>query len=275
MATMTQKRAWLKEHRPDLDVPDRGRLNSALEMAWAAAHPDEDDSPVQELPGWDSSDLDDITVPEGDGLPPEAPVMEETPPRRPRRPSAPRAGGSMIGKLLKNGGGSTGTAKKKPRGKIPRVPVDKFVTRGYLRLGQMASAIAPCTGRCLQAQSAMAGVLLEDITRGTVVDRLIQPLARAEDKLDKSFALVAPPLLVFLLETGDPENMTRRMLLTGLLREALLISMDVTDQYADRLQKMAERSATNEARIDQLMGFIFSQPQAQAQAEPEMAPAAA
>lgn len=274
MATVAEKRAWLRAN--GYKVSDRGRLTPYFQAAYEKAHPEESE-PWTGDP-WDTdgtSDAADSTVPSEEPEP--SGVTDETRPVRPRasRGKTRKPGSGILGWLT--GGKDQGKSKRGPKPKAPpRVSVDKFISRGYLRLGQFAAAVAPATGRCLQAQSTMAGILLEDITRDTVADRILQPMARAEDKLDKTFALLAPPILVFALETGDPENVMRRMFLTGLLRESLLISMDVTQQYADQVAAAAQRSKENEEAVDQLLSFIFGQPQAQTvPPEPQMAGAAA
>lgn len=280
MATAADKRAWLKDN--GYNVSARGRLAPKLELAYAEAHPDDFD--VEDLAPPSPADVEDQVLEDVSAAEEPADVRDELPPVRPtrRRQAASRPGRGVTGWLSRAFGdgqdsNAKGKGKAKAKPKLPRVPLDRFVGHAYLRLGQLASSVAPATGRCLQAQSAMAGVILEDVARNTAVDKLLQPVARAEDKLDKVFALAAPPIIVFALETGDPENMVRRTLLTGLLKESLLISMDVTQQYADKIERMAQRNAENEAAIDQLISFIFGQTpapgQPQAEREPEMAAA--
>jgi hypothetical protein len=253
MTTTDEKREWLTKH--GYEVPGRGRLSKTLQDIYDLEHPGEAADPDDAGVNADDFAADEETTP----------VVPET---RPRRPQASRTrgrkAGGILGSLL---GGKTASGKPKAGKKHPRVPLDKMMSRIYTRGGQMLSAFAPATGRCLQAQSAMAGVILEDITRDTVADRIFQPMARIEDKLDKTFALVAPPVLVFALETTDPDNARRQVMLTGLLRESLLISMDVTAAYAGRVAEQAARTQENEAAVDKLLEFIFTVPVP----EPEMA----
>ena len=261
MATTEEIRAWLAGN--GYDVPDRGRIREDLRQAYDAAHAS---------PGTAEDDDGGISAADFEEEP--SAVTPETRPARPRagRTRARKAGGILSGLLSSKGGsGKQGTRKK-----TPRTGLDKLITRLYARGGQMMAAVAPATGRCLQAQSAMAGIILEDIAKDTIVDRILQPVARAEDKLDKVFALTAPPVLVLALETTDPDNAMRRMLLTQLLRESLLISMDITDAYASQIEETVRKNAENEKRVDDLLKFIFNVPTAETeQPEPEMAGAAA
>ena len=269
MAEVSEMRAWLKANRPDLDVPDRGRLGGDLEDAYTDGTGDTPAEP--DLPP------DPVWAP--DELEPDTPLQPERKPRTVRqtradsRASARRTRGGFLGRLIDP------PAKPQTRGqkkKTPaRVGLDKLITRLYMRAGQMTMAVAPCTGRCLQAQAAMAGVILEDVAANTLVDRALQPVARAEDKLDKVFALAAPPLLVFAAEVTDPTDAVRRGLIMGLLRESLTISLEVTADYADRIEAQVKRHAETEADVDRLIALIFGVPQGETVPEPEMAGAAA
>jgi hypothetical protein len=60
------------------------------------------------------------------------------------------------------------------------------------------------TGRVLALQAPVAGIILEDTLRGTVADRILQPLARAGERGTELAALLGPPVLVSVL-TVRPE----------------------------------------------------------------------
>lgn len=251
MATADEMREWLAGN--GYDPPERGRLRQELKDAYAAAH---DGGQVPDDP--DTGTAAEET--------PAAPAAE-TRPQRPRgRARSKTTAGGVISGLITGKKKTAGGTRAKAKARHPRIGLDKFISRLYTRTGQMVSGVSPATGRCLQAQAAMAGVMLEDVARDTIADRMLQPLARAEDKLDKVFALAAPPVLVLMLEAGDPENELRRHMLMGMLRESLLISMDVTEQYSDQIARNMQRSAENEAQIDQLLTFIFQGPEAAAAA---------
>ena len=274
MATVTEMREWLRANGHD--VPDRGRLNPTYVAAYEAAQGDDDMPPV-------GITDDEPFVPAADELePPPPPMKEETRPRTARqsrqdtRQSARARRGGLIGRLIDPPADTKAKGRGKKAAGHARVSWEKLITGMYTRAGQMVQSVAPATGRCLQAQAAMAGVMLEDVARGSVVDRMLQPAARAEAKLDRVFALAAPPLLVLALETTDPDDAMRRAMLTGLLRESLSISIEVTDSYADRIREQLERHAETEAKVDELISLIFGIPQAQAEdADPAMAGAAA
>lgn len=272
MATVTEMRAWLLAQGHE--VPRRGPLPQDAVNEYDSAH-GSDNVAYLDAPGAVSEA--DFGADDDDLEPPAPPMKAESRPRTGRQMRAAdrvttRRGRTdrWIGKLLGEDPPPGGKAKAKAKPKHARISLDKLVTRIYTRAGQMASSVAPATGRCLQAQAAMAGVILEDVARGTLMDRMLQPVARAEDKADKVFALAAPPLIVFALEASPPEDVFRRQMLMGFLRESLAISLEVTEVYADQITANLQRNAEREAEVDALINTIFGVPQAEAQ-EPDAA----
>lgn len=269
MATVTEMRAWLRSQGED--VPERGRLRPDLIARYDAAHDD----------GWDQPGGSDDELAMAGEVEPDVPLEPERQPRTPRtarkaRPPAERATG-LLGKLFKDPGkGKQAGPRKRPP---PRISLEKFTSRGYAALGRMVRPLSVPMSNCLQAQAAMAGVLLEDIVAGTMMDRVLQPVARAEDKIDKGIALVAPPILVLAVEQSfalpPREQMMRQAFLMPMLRETLRIGMEVSEQYADQIRARLEQDARWDKEIDDLIALIFAQPQAETVPDEEMAGAAA
>jgi hypothetical protein len=278
MTTASEMRQWLHDNGRPQSV--KGRISDGDRAFYDAAHgeaPAPDEAEFDEAMGVSAADFpeeeDELEEDAGPG------VTEERTPRsrasRTRKPSAARAGGLVRGLI-----GGQSKSKRKPASKKgpPRVSLEKFVSRGWTMLGRMAISVSPPMGRCLQAQAPMAGIILEDIARGTVTDRLLQPLARAEDKLDKGFALAAPPLLVGLIDMANglppKEAAARQAVLVPMLRESLRIMMEVSESYAEAITERLEQNMKFDADIDRLLGAIFDQAEAQAETpEPEMADA--
>jgi hypothetical protein len=279
MATVTEMRAWLRENTGE-DIPARGRLDARWIQMYEAAN---GDGPGD--PDWDlGDDADGMADP--DDLEPSVPREPERAPRTARSARAARRAepvgaktsrllGSLRGQQAK---GKTG-AKKKAK---PRISLENFTARAWSTLGRMVAPISPATGNCLQAQAAMAGVLLEDVAQGTIVDRLLQGPARAEDKLDKVAALTLPPLVVFAIEQNQAavqagakspqQGMMRHAMLMPVLRESLRIGLEVSEQYADQIKARLEREQRFGAEIDQLIALIFGQAEATAEDVPEPEP---
>jgi hypothetical protein len=113
-------------------------------------------------------------------------------------------------------------------------------------------------------QSPVAGLVLEDVVAGTMVDRMLQPVARAEQRGEKVLALVGPPVIVAALEAsqGLPEQQRamRQAFLIPLLRESMALWVDVA---GDKIKVKAERDAERGpvmAQVDELIGMIFAPP---------------
>jgi hypothetical protein len=289
VASIAEKRAWLRDNTTE-DIPARGVLRPDLLALYDRAHPEgqhsvfaadpaPDDDPWDILPGALDADFIDAA-----DLEPAVPLEQERAPRTQRAaraerraatPPAARAG-RLAGRLL--GGGDK--SKPGPKGKrpAPRMSLEKFTSRMYSSIGRMCAVISQPMSNCIQAQASMAGVIMEDVARGTIVDRLLQPAARAEDKLDKVFALVAPPLIVLGIEQAaalpPQQAMMRQAFLMPILRESLRVGLEVSEQYADRLTARVKEDQARDAQIDDLIGLIFAmppQPETAAAAEPAMA----
>jgi hypothetical protein len=270
MATASEMRQWLHDNGRTQSM--KGRISAEDKAFYDAAHggtaPDEaepDDLGVSaaDFPGEDEAEPDTI-------------AGEQQPKRvRTRKPAAARARSGLVRGLL--GSQSSKTKKKPGPRKTPRVSLEKFTSRGWTMLGRMAMSVSPPTGRCLQAQAPMAGVILNDIARDTVADRILQPLARAEDKLDKVFALTAPPLIVMALDmsNGLPpgEQAARQAILVPMLREALRVSLEVTESYAEQITLRLEQNARYDAQIDKLIAMIFGQVEGEAEQAEDPEPA--
>jgi hypothetical protein len=288
MATTAEMRAALRANGHD--VPERGRLDDKWRQLYQQENPGR---PASTDADWDQPD-DDDTIASPDDTEPSVPMQPERRPRTARTARAERraqpAGqkaGRLLGALRGTQDAKTG-AKRKPKPK-PRISVEKFTSRTYGHIGKAVAALAPSTGRCIQAQAAMAGVLLEDVVQGTVVDRVLQPVAQAEAKLDKVFALVAPPLMVFALEQNNAavlagtrtpgDAMIRQAMIMPILRESLAIGLEVTEEYADQIAERLKANAARDAEVDKLIAMIFGQAEAEAEdvtePEPEMAGASA
>jgi hypothetical protein len=291
MATLADKRAWLRLNTSE-EVPSRGRLRPDLEAMYDNAHPD--DEPADD--GWDSARDYEIADAAGrfeewadnldpEDLEPSVPMQPERPPRTARSARAARRAepvGARTSRLVATVIGGKDKGKPGPKKKpAPRIGLEKFISRGYSTLGRMVKPLSGPMGNCLQAQAAFAGVVFEDMARGTVMDRLLQPAAKAEDKLDKGFALIAPPLIVLAIEQTqvavnagrlEPQQaMVRMAFLQPILRESLRIGLEVSESYAEQMKARIEQDARWDAEVDGLISMIFEMPAP----EPAMAGAAA
>lgn len=151
----------------------------------------------------------------------------------------------------------------KPKRKHPRVSVAPLVSEFWGLLGGMAVQVDRPLGTCLQLQAPVAGVVLEDVVKGTIVDRGLQPLARAEDKAKKVAALVMPPLCVAGLEMAqrlpDDQRKQREAILYPVLIQSLILSERVAGEYAEQIMEQVQRDGPARERAENTARLIFGE----------------
>jgi hypothetical protein len=268
MATVTEMRRVLREHGED--VPARGRLNA------------DDIAKYEKLtddPDWDTSGDDALADP--DELEPSVPMQAEKPPRTARsdrRDRRARPAAEQVRGWRKRKPADPKTRKRKQ----PRVSVDHLVSRAWEGIARIAQPLSLPLSRCLQVQSPVAGMILEEIVAGTLVDRALQPVARAEEKAEKVLALVGPPLLVLAIEQSfvlPPEQMMmRQALLMPMLKESLRMWLRIAGpKVEEAARREAKEYETFGRTIDEMVTLFFGQATASAEQvpDPEMAGAAA
>lgn len=179
--------------------------------------------------------------------------------------------------------GKGGRGKRKHK----RVPVEHLISRVWEGAARIVQPLSLPVSRCLQVQSPVAGMILEDVVRDTVVDRALQPIARAEERAEKIVALVAPPILVAAIEQTEAlrlagaittqQAMMRNAIQVPLLKESLRMWLEVAGpKVEEAARREAEYQETFGKTIDELMNLFFGNVTMTAeQAEPEAEPAMA
>jgi hypothetical protein len=272
MASAEEMRTWALDQ--GMEIGTKGRVPAAVREAYNVAHPDPDSS-ISHLPGRETSSPDypdgmtDDDFSDPSGPPPDgADSLAETKPgptSRPRRSFPGLAKGKAKPK-----------AKAKHRG--PRLPVDEAVAGCWGTLANLAKPIPPLH-RTLAYQAPVAGLLLEDEVRGTVVDRALQPLARLQQHGDTVVALAGLPVLVTAITlhvqraiaTGTEPNPVFMALAGGALRQAVMTMMKVA---GPKFVIAAEREAELEAEFGQTADglvdlLLYGAPQLDEDAPPD------
>jgi hypothetical protein len=236
-------RAWGRDQ--GIEMPTRGKLAPAWHEQFREAHPElaDDDEPEtgdagEQLPALASPADDDDTG--------------ETRPRDPR--GAPRFG----------------RTKRAPKAKTPRrrVSLEGFAAAGWAGLAglTMHAGLGP-TGRVLAMQAPVAGVIVEDSIKGTLADKVLQPIARAADSGGNLAALLGPPVLVTLM-TMQPD-LTPRLLpvLRMCLKQWLMTAGPALKKQQQKESRAAEALGLDPAddlssTIDGMLQAIFAEPPA-------------
>jgi len=267
MATSADKRAWLIDQ--GYEVKDRGKLPAELEAAYAAAHPGANGDSSADYPaGMSDSDFDAVTagadIPAGllDDLDDQA---AESAPRRPARRAAVPARKSWP---WSRGQGKNGRGRSRGRARKPRVSVEDLICGGWRIMARMARPVPPLA-RTLRVQAPVAGLLLDDAVKDSVLDRMLQPLARAQVQGKVVAALAGPPVLVTVISmhlaqaqaAGTDPNPVFMNAASEMLRESLIIWMDVAGPKFEAA--LARERAFEEhygQEVDAFMGWLFAPP---------------
>jgi hypothetical protein len=149
---------------------------------------------------------------------------------------------------------------REPRAEKRRVSIEDVVSMGW-GFAAMAIARNPVNlpmARVLDMQAPVAGVIVNDLAKGTVLDKVLQPLARANVNGEKMMGLLGPPMIVGAI-TMKPE-------LYPVLRPALKMSIISWMTISEPAMKRAEKKAVQFAEkfggvdIDGMIDALFAPP---------------
>lgn len=201
-------RVWAAEQ--GLDLAAKGAIPSAIRAAYSEAQGDQGEERPSEA----------------------APETDEVAPQAPRRKF------SLFGK--KPEGEALAVVKKTHR----RVSLDSLFSAAW---GIGGSALVKTgadvpVGRILTWQAPVAGPMLDKAVKGTIIDKALQPLARAEAKGAAVGALLLPPLLVGAIE--------RRPELYPMLAPILKMALS---QFLVEMAPVVKRQKADEAKQAEAM----------------------
>jgi len=272
MATVTEMRTVLRAS--GLAPPDRGRLSPDWIKEYDKIVADTP-SDVEDDYGISEADFRDLPA-DDEMAEPSIPLKEET---RPVRPSEPKR--HVRQRLFGASSPKDTSSKAKDKKRQKRITVEHLIGRTWEGLARISQPFSLSVSRCLMIQSPVAGAILEDVVRDTVVDRALQPLARAEEKAEAVIALAGAPILVMAIEQAmaledQRQQAIRLAFLMPMLDESLRIWLKVAGPKVEIAAKReAEYQEKYGATINQLKAAIlFGGVAAEAEAD-EMAGAAA
>lgn len=250
----------------------RGRVSAALRSEYEAIARGLGGEPPAEDP------VDATTAP-----PPAQPAAAraEARPRAVRR-KRPR---SRIAAFLSGDSGAS-SSRAKGKGKAaadrPRVSLDKFAGKIWGRVAQGFEHVNVPVARCMAWQSPYVGIMAEETLRNTVLDRVLQPIARTEEKFTTAAAVIAMPFIVAALQNPGNQpaaglgGVARYQLLAAALEECVEAQLEAfgSGEMAARVVKsQAERDALRK-QVDNVVAMIwFDVPDPKTPAEAEQAEA--
>ena len=271
MASTSEVREWAGAN--GYKVGEKGRMPGHVQDAYDAAHPGSNgpavlDPSTHPYPDYPDDDFESLFPgPESNAAPSEGPGgtgdTGETPPRRPR--GGKKAGAGRIPWLP--GGG-----KKKPGAKKrqPRVSTEDLLGAVWRGGAKLLGPVPPLQ-RTLRMQAPVAGMLLDDVVKDSIVDPVLQPLARLAAQGKTVQALIGPPAFVSAImahqvqrasmDPPQPPHPLFMAVATEGLRSSLMAWMEVAGpKFELALSREQEFEAKYGQPVDDMIAFIFSAP---------------
>ncbi len=249
MAETTDVREWLREHQ------DQAHPGTAEPPGGPAGEGDYDQ-------GVDGADF------------PAAVIADEPPENVERPPKRVRAARKEQAKSLRQriwGGGDGKPAR--PKKKHPRVSLKGFAEDMFLDLAWTFQGLPPME-KILYLQAPLAGQVVEDTCKGTVVDTVLQPVARVDRQFKAFEALTAPVWVAAIMARGEKEPVydaagivvgqdytAGTKLMFGGLRHALLSMTRIAAVDFAELREKADSLKSASGDVDAMIAWLFEIPE--------------
>lgn len=172
MANSREIRAWLREQ--NIDVPSGGPLSLEYRQMYNEAHME--------------------------GGPPEADLMDHAPePVEEVAPKVSDKGQPVIGRVVNRARKATNGARTRGK-KVARKSLASVLSMGYEWLSVPAASVSKPVAYMMQVQAPVVGEVLDGPIAGTIIDKLLQPLATVNEALEPVNAVITPLVGAFLLD---------------------------------------------------------------------------
>lgn len=137
----------------------------------------------------------------------------------------------------------------------PRVPLDSLISKGYSALAKAAGQFNVPLSRVMSMQAPLAGSVLDEAWQETIIDKLLQPVARAEAKGEATVAIIGPPLCVVALQAQPG----MAAVILPLLRQSLAMWIRISGPMAVQAAKQeAAWEAEYGPEIDAMISLMFA-----------------
>lgn len=185
------------------------------------------------------------------------------------RPGKPKAAGLRdrilgkqgTGRKARHGSGKEKTGRRTAQPKHARVSLDRLGESVFDGLARATRAVDPPLSRTFALEAPIAGPMIEDALAGTPVDKVLQPLARAQAKSRILIALFGMPLGILGLEQAqtlpERQRQVREAMILPMLRECAVMWVEFA---GDKLKQKAERDAARGPlyeEADELLAFLL------------------
>lgn len=243
-------RAWA-ERRHLIEPGGRGRLSAEIHAAYANEQAAIADTPPPAAPVTES-----VVVGVRE-LPAEPSGRAEEPPEKPRRSVRERL------HIVKDSTDQPGKDKpKRARKRVSLETLGGLAWVGASRLVAFAGETYLPVVKMMSFQAPVAGAVVEDLARGTIADRIMQPVARLTESGGAVGALVGAPMLTAVV-CKKPELYPQvRPMLMAAMREWVIVAGPKLREMRRREEKFAEEMGTFTdefgVTVDQLLDEVFS-----------------
>lgn len=233
---MTDIRAWLRENRPDLNVQPKGKVaESAVEI-------------YREANG-----ITGEVVPERDS----ADAGEDA------RADAPEVAPERAGESSRSWLGRKVAPKAKTGSPKRRTAIDgimSFAWGGAAQVLARQPQLLP-VARCLAIQAPAAGMVLDEALRGSLIDRALQPVARAGKRGEAMWAVAGPPVLVSAISMHPELYPVLQPMLREAVKSWILIAGPKIKKAQERERKLLEELDGDMTTIDEIIASFFMPPE--------------
>lgn len=206
MANSRQIRAWAREQ--GLEVSDAGPISTDIRRAYREAH---EETSTPEVPVPDISSTDSEIVEEV------APKIAEDEP--------------VLGRVINRAKKAT---RPTSRGrKVTRNSVSHILGFIYGGMASPVSKVSEPVALMMSLQAEVAGEILDPVIANTLVDKILQPFAKVNEKFAPLQAMLTPLVCVGIMEKIPGMDMDPRVL--GALRKSLASWAKIAKPHLDKI----------------------------------------
>jgi hypothetical protein len=239
-------------------IGDRGRIPAAVRGEYEAIARDLGPEPGPAAPD---------APPDADAAPAPPPARPEARPRAVPKGKRPR---SRIAAFLagdpKNSSNSKSTGRKSSSEKRTRTPVDKFAGKLWEWAASATEHFNVPVARCMAWQSPYVGLMAEETIRGTVVDKILQPIVRSEEKVTTLAAVIAMPIIVGALQNpaNQPDagllGVARYQVLSRALEECVEAQLEAfgSGEMAAKVQQSTAEREERKAQVAAVLDMVWA-----------------
>lgn len=258
-----QVRAWA-EHRELIDPGGRGRLPAEIWSLYATEHAGTP-APAADLPGA-GQPLLPLNVPARE-LPPaqDGQAREETPPREIPRERASERASERARRFWqrdpKTDGDDRQRGGRRARRRVSLETLGGLAWAGAARLAAFAGETYLPVVKMMSFQGPVAGAVAEDLAKGTIIDRIAQPVARLAESGGAAGALLGAPALTALVCRRPALYPQVRPMLMQCMKEWVIVAGPKIREMRKREEKFAEEMASFSEEfgvsVDELLDEVF------------------